>query len=235
MSFTILNPGAGGGGEWQYYSLLTAEGSQDPNSMVDSGPTFAGNTNTIAIDRNATGGAILDLDDAATYWWDTGMTAEDDFGFRFKLLFTDEPTMDSSNIAVCVGLCSDVTNFGTYGYGAGANWQTSSVRGWRCKGNVRSVGGIGINNNGVIATCIRTGGTNSSSGNVANDYRMQGLDSNGDGVSNFYGVSSSAMNASAGSDSLKLFVAIQVIAAAASVETVEFKLAIQPFIKNTLA
>lgn len=238
MPITTINPDnqASSSSVWTYFDLTTADGSSDTNSLVNSGPTYNSSTkeNTVAIDRDQVG-PILDTDDVAFWHWDTGYTAGDDFDFQFELHFTDDADMQSSNIAVWFGVTSDLTNMNTYSYGAGANYQTIDLRGWRVKGTTRSVGGIGASTEGIKCFCIRAGGSNAGIGNVANDYRMQALDSSDwTALSSFYGVSTSALNANASSDSLHFFLAIGVINAAASIETVKFKLKVSPVVVNDI-
>lgn len=207
--------------EYEYYSLANADGVLDPNNLLVGSAVYNSVTkeNDITIDMDVVGGPFLDLDQALVFYWNLPVKAQDDFGLRYDIRFPNQEALAASDLACCFGLVSDLANIGTKGYGAGVNFQQANLRGWRCKGNVRSVGGLGIDRDGVRATGIRSGGAATGAGNVLNDFRMQALQkSDWQGVNNFYGVSTSAIDAENQTDDLKLFFAVQTIATVADVE-----------------
>jgi len=229
-------PAAAAGSAWSFYDLTTADGSSDTNTLIDSGPSYNSGTkvNTIGIDRDK-GGALVVPASTAHWWWDTGLTAADDFGLQFELHFTDDADMQGSNIVVYCGLTSDTSAMDTYAYGAGANYQTNDLRGYRMKATVASVGGVGSSTEGIKITCVRAGTTTASSGNIAINYFMQALeDTTWLGKNNYYSVSNAQLSANASSDSLYFFVAIGITGANASVESVNFRLKVSPFVVNDI-
>lgn len=221
--------------EYSWLNLNSADGVLDPNNLLSSGPTYDSETkvNSVVIDMNQ-GAPVLDLNQALIYYWDINRLAREDFGFRFDLQFTNDAALQSSGLACCLGLTSDIVDFDLKGFAAGANYQTADLRAWRCKGTARSVGGLGATTEGVRGTCIRTGGNGAGGGNVASNYHLQSLnDSDWEGSNNFYAPSAAALDAANPTDPLYLFFAVQVITVAVTTKQMDVKIKVSPFVTSS--
>ena len=232
--FQIIKPSGGGEAAWEYLNPLSPDGSSDPNSIV-SGLSYNAGTGVISltVDKNKAAGYDAP-GEAAAYWWDTGLTAADDFMPMFNIISNNFATMDNTDVVIHVGLTSDPTDLANYTMSAGIDFRVANARPIRYS-NTTSATTAGLATTQNVATSIlRWGSTNANSGNVGSNVYVKGCNSSNEGENIDLALSASRVTANASTDSLYVVLFVGFTINAAATVDCEFKVAQAPITANTL-
>lgn len=213
--------GGGGGGlaSWQRMVLSTADATLDANSIVTSA-TDDGTKSIVSIDRNKAS-AYIYPSVAATWLWDTGLTAEQWWNCQFIMETYNSATLASSNIVFYMGLTSDPVNPSARHMGSGINYQLAGQRPTWVRNTANTVGFQNPNGRGVLSSLHRCGASIAGTGNIAAHAVAQDLTSGFVPTNSWYSVSPTEVTAVSGTDPIYFYVCIGFVATALTNVNVE--------------